>query len=43
MGSLLSTISISTSEFLQSLKTLFDMYPDSHTGFVSENILMNHL
>lgn len=41
LGSLLCTVT--DGRYLQSLKTLFDMYPDSHTGFVSENILQNHL
>lgn len=41
LGSLLCTVT--NGKYLQSLKTLFDMYPESHTGFVSESILMNHL
>jgi Ca2+-binding EF-hand superfamily protein len=41
LGSLLCTVT--NGKYLQSLKTLYDMYPDSHTGFVSENILTNHV
>ena len=41
LGSLLCTVN--NGKYLQSLKTLFDMYPDSHTGYVSDSILINHL
>lgn len=41
LGSLLCAVS--NGKYLQALKTLFDLYPDSHQGFVTENILSNHL
>ena len=41
LGSLLCAVS--NGKYLQALKTLFDFYPDSHQGFVTENILSNHL
>lgn len=41
LGSLLCAVS--NGKYLQALKTLFDLYPDSHQGFVTENILSIHL
>ena len=41
LGSVLCAAS--NGKYLQALKTLFDLYPDSSTGFVTENILSNHL